>query len=95
MLPFILYKDGKRKPNDAGKIAMWAWAAQRVMDYAQTLVDVLDLKNGVVCGHSRLGKTALLAAATDERFAFVYSNNSGCSGAAVTRKKQGETALFF
>lgn len=88
----VLYPDGIRKNgNDAGKIAMWAWAAHRVMDYAQTLTEFLDLDNAVVCGHSRLGKTALLAAATDERFAFAYSNNSGCSGAAITRKKQGET----
>ena len=87
----VLYKNGKRNiPTDAGKIAMWAWAAQRVMDYAETLESVLDLSCGIVCGHSRLGKTALLAAATDERFAFTYSNDSGCSGAAITRGKQGE-----
>jgi len=88
----VLYPDGIRKNNtDAGKIAMWAWAAQRVMDYAQTLTDFLDMNCAIVCGHSRLGKTALLAAATDERFTFAYSNDSGCSGAAITRKKQGET----
>ena len=88
----VLYPDGVRKKcTDAGKIAMWAWAAQRVMDYAQTLTEYLDMKYAIVCGHSRLGKTALLAAATDERFTFAYSNNSGCSGAAITREKQGET----
>ena len=87
----VLYGDGKRKPTDAGKIAMWAWAAHRVMYYAQTLKSVLDLKNAIVCGHSRLGKTALLTAATDERFAFAYSNDSGCGGAAIIRKKKGET----
>lgn len=87
----VLYPDGIRKRDtDCGKIAMWAWAAQRVMDYAQTLTDSLDLSCGIVCGHSRLGKTALLTAATDERFAFAYSNDSGCSGAAITRGKQGE-----
>lgn len=88
----ILYPDGIRKSLTApGKIAMWAWAAQRVMDYAEKLSDSLDLASAIVCGHSRLGKTALLAAATDERFAFAYSNDSGCSGAAITRNKQGET----
>jgi len=87
----VLYPNGKRKPDDTGKIAMWAWAAHRVMDYAQTLDRVLDLNTAIVCGHSRLGKTALLAAATDERFAFAYSNDSGCSGAAITRNKAGET----
>lgn len=88
----VLYPEGiRKKSTDAGKIAMWAWAAHRVMDYAQTRGDVLDLSCAIVCGHSRLGKTALLAAATDERFAFAYSNNSGCTGAAISRKKQGET----
>ena len=86
----ILYENGIRGPEDPGKIALWAWAAQRVMDYAETRQDVLDLDCAVVCGHSRLGKTALLAAATDERFTCAYSNESGCSGAAVTRGKQGE-----
>ena len=86
----ILFENGIRGPEDPGKIALWAWAAQRVMDYAETRQDVLDLDCAVVCGHSRLGKTALLAAATDERFTCAYSNESGCSGAAVTRGKQGE-----
>lgn len=88
-----LFENGQRKPNDPGKIAMWAWAAHRVMDYAQTLCDVLDLDRAVVCGHSRLGKTALLTAATDERFKFAYSNDSGCSGAALSRgrNENGET----
>lgn len=87
----VLYKNGKRKPNDAGKIAMWAWAASRVMDYAHQYPDIFDLECAVVCGHSRLGKTALLCGACDERFKFTYSNDSGCSGAAITRSKVGET----
>ncbi len=87
----VLYPDGKRGPTDAGKIAMWAWAAQRVMDYAYTKSDVLDLENCAVCGHSRLGKTALVTAATDERFKFAYSNDSGNSGAAIARDNTGET----
>lgn len=88
----VLYPDGvRRNKTDAGKIAIWAWAAHRVMDYAQTRGDVLDLDCAVACGHSRLGKTALLTAATDTRFRFAYSNNSGCAGAAITRRKEGET----
>lgn len=72
-----------------GKIRMWAFAASRVMDYLET-TDYADLSRVAVIGHSRLGKTALVAAAYDERFAYACSNNSGCSGAAMTRGKIGE-----
>jgi hypothetical protein len=75
--------------TDWGKIGMWAFAASRVMDYVQTLPEIDP--NRIFCvGHSRLGKTALWCAIQDERFAGVESNESGCSGAAVTRGKKGE-----
>ncbi len=86
----VLFENGKRKSCDAGKLAMWAWAAQRALDYAYTLEN-FDPECAIVCGHSRLGKTALLAAATDERFRFCHSNDSGCSGSAISRGKDGET----
>ena len=85
-----VYYEGKEKgEHSPGKIVFWAWAAQRVMDYAESL-SVLDKNRSVICGHSRLGKTALLCGATDERFKFVHSNESGCNGAAITRGKVGE-----
>lgn len=87
----VFFPDGRRAPTDAGKIALWAWAAQRVMDWAEMQPDALDLDCAVVCGHSRLGKTALFTAATDMRFAVGYSNDSGCSGAALARGTHGET----
>ncbi len=91
----ILYPDGKRGDSDAGKLSVYAWAAQRLMDYAQTLGDLLDLSRGIVCGHSRLGKTALLTAATDTRFWCAYSNDSGSTGAAISRGKRGESVAVI
>lgn len=86
----LLYPDGKRKPTDCGKILMWAWAASRCLDYAET-EPRLDMTKAAVCGHSRLGKTALTAGAFDHRFRFVHSNCSGCGGASVARDNTGET----
>lgn len=88
-LAALLFPDGTRAPHDCGKLAMWAWAAQRAMDYADTLEE-LNKDYAIVCGHSRNGKAALLAGATDDRFKFVYSNGSGCGGASITRQKRGE-----
>lgn len=88
--PFILGGDVQKEDNACGKIAMWAWAASKVMDFAETVPE-LDKSRAIVIGHSRLGKTALLAGASDARFALAVSNDSGCGGAALTRNKGGET----
>lgn len=83
------FKDGKREPYDSGKIGMWSFAASRTLDYLLTL-DFVDKAHVGVLGHSRLGKTSLWAGANDERFTHVFSNDSGCSGAAIERGKIGE-----
>ena len=79
-----LFQEGERKDGDCGKITYWSYMASRMMDYLQTLPYV-DKHCIGVSGHSRLGKTALLTAAFDERFAFSCPNNSGCSGVAISR----------
>ena len=76
---------GERTHDAPSKIAMWAFAASRVLDFALTRPE-LDRENAAVMGHSRLGKTALYAGASDERFKFTFSNDSGCSGAALARE---------
>lgn len=65
-LPRLL-RSGAQPSDGWGKLSLWAWAASRVADYLITLPE-LDTDNLAVLGHSRLGKTALLAAAGDERF---------------------------
>lgn len=76
-------------PHAPGKIAIWAWAIMRIIDYVETL-DFFDPESLAVIGHSRLGKTTLLAAAFDERIKFACVNNSGASGDALSRGKCGE-----
>ncbi|MBQ3572464.1 MAG: acetylxylan esterase, partial [Clostridia bacterium] len=79
-----LFTKSERKGDDSSKISYWSYMAMRMMDYLKTREEA---KNSIIGigGHSRLGKTALLTGALDERFDFVCSNNSGSSGVALSR----------
>jgi hypothetical protein len=88
-LMYKLLKKGQEKPGptDAATIACWAWGIHRIVDYLVADPDI-DRDRIIVVGHSRLGKTALLAAAFDERIAMSIPLQAGCGGTAPNRSRE-------
>ena len=74
----------KNNPSHRGSIAAWAWGFQRCVDYLVQDSE-LDKTRIAAVGHSRNGKTALLAAAFDERIAIAFPHQAGCGGTAPNR----------
>jgi len=85
----LVNKGQPRKPDDWGTLRAWAWGASRALDYFET-DKAVDAKQVGIEGHSRFGKTALVAMAYDPRFAVAYISSSGTGGAKLYRHIYGE-----
>ena len=90
----LFFRDGQSFPkaHEWGVLAANAWTGMRALDYLETN-DRIDANRIAVMGHSKMGKATLWAAAQDERFAMAISAQSGCGGAALWRRKFGETMV--
>lgn len=85
----LMNKGQPRQPEDWGSLRAWAWGASRALDYLET-DKAVDAKQVGLVGHSRFGKTVLVAMAYDPRFAIGYSSSSGEGGAKLYRHIFGE-----
>jgi hypothetical protein len=84
--PHLQKPNTRPAPTDWATVAAWAWGVSRCIDYLVTDSDI-DASRIVVFGHSRLGKTTLLAAAFDQRIAVAIPHQAGCGGTGPSRTK--------
>ena len=78
---------GPRDPSRTDNpmtLGAWAWGLMRAMDMIED-IPALDATKVMVTGCSRLGKTALLTGAFDERIALVAPVQTGSGGVPMTK----------
>ena len=85
----LVNKGQPRSPEDWGTLRAWAWGASRALDYFET-DKAVDARQVGVMGHSRFGKTALVAMAYDPRFAVAFISSAGTGGDKLYRHIYGE-----
>ena len=91
-----LYYHGNQslpRADEWGVLGGIAWQASRAMDYLESDA-AIDKSKVAILGFSKLGKSALWAAAQDTRFAMAFSQNSGCGGAALWGRIYGENMKY-
>ncbi len=79
----------RNDPEEWGTLRAWAWGASRALDYLQRDAAVDGNQVGIM-GHSRFGKTALVAMAYDQRFKVAYISSAGTGGDKLYRHIYGE-----
>ncbi|MDF2157272.1 acetylxylan esterase [Algoriphagus sp. CAU 1675] len=85
-----LYPEQLEQADGMRALGAWGWGAMRAMDYFENSA-LFDSEKSVLVGHSRAGKATLWASANDPRWAVTIPNESGCGGAALSKRKFGET----
>jgi len=85
------FEDPKQRPAmnahpdcDWGVVAVGAWGYRVALNWLEA-DPAADARHVAIWGHSRRGKSCLLAGALDERFAAVIPHMSGMAGAALYR----------
>lgn len=85
-----LYPEQLKMDNGMRALGAWGWGASRAVDWFEKDKSIDETKV-ISVGHSRGGKASLWFGAQDERVAIAVSNESGNSGAALSRRNFGET----